>query len=69
MALGPRQDPGGEGEAMPIYEFLCRKCGAEFSLTMTMKEREAATIKCEKCSTPDVEPLLGPFFAKTSKKS
>ncbi len=54
---------------MPIYEFLCRKCGAEFSLTMTMKERETATIKCDKCSAPDVEPLLGPFFAKTSKKS
>lgn len=54
---------------MPLYEFLCRKCGAEFSLTMTMKEREAASIKCEKCSAPDVGPLFSSFFAKTSKKS
>ena len=54
---------------MPIYEFLCQKCGAEFSLTMTMKERETATITCEKCSAPDVEPLFGSFFARTSKKS
>lgn len=54
---------------MPLYEFLCRKCGAEFSLTMTMKEREATTVKCEKCSAPEVEPQLGSFFAKTSKKS
>jgi len=54
---------------MPVYEFLCRKCGAEFSLTMTMKERETASIKCDKCSGTDVEPLLGSFFAKTSKKS
>jgi putative FmdB family regulatory protein len=54
---------------MPTYEFLCRKCGAEFSLTMTIKEREAATITCEKCRSTELEPLLGPFFAKTSKKS
>lgn len=54
---------------MPLYEFLCRKCGAEFSLTMTMKERETATLKCEKCSAREVEPLLASFFAKTSKKS
>ena len=54
---------------MPVYGFLCRTCGAEFTLTMTMKERETASIKCEKCNAPDVEPLLGSFFAKTSKKS
>ncbi len=54
---------------MPLYEFLCQKCGAEFCLTMTMKERETATIKCDKCSATDVESLLGSFFAKTSKKS
>lgn len=54
---------------MPIYEFLCRKCGAEFSLTMTMEERETASIKCEKCSAKDPDPLFNSFFAKTSKKS
>ena len=54
---------------MPLYEFLCRKCEAEFSLTMTMKERETATIKCERCSAKDLEPILSSFFAKTSKKS
>lgn len=61
--------PRGEGWVMPLYEFLCRKCGAEFSLTMAMKERETATITCEKCGAPDVESLFGSFFAKTSKKS
>lgn len=54
---------------MPIYEFLCRKCGTEFSLTMTMKERETASIKCEKCSATTLDPLFSAFFAKTSKKS
>ena len=54
---------------MPSYEFQCKKCNKSFSVTLTIKEREAGRIACPTCGSKDAEPLLGPFFAKTSKKS
>ncbi|KRT68841.1 MAG: hypothetical protein XU15_C0016G0060 [candidate division NC10 bacterium CSP1-5] len=54
---------------MPSYEFQCKKCNKPFSVTLTIKEREAGRIACPTCGSKDAEPLLGSFFAKTSKKS
>lgn len=54
---------------MPSYEFHCKKCSKPFSVTLTIKEREAGRIACPTCGSKDAEPLLGSFFAKTSKKS
>jgi putative FmdB family regulatory protein len=54
---------------MPFYEFLCTKCKKTFGLAMSIKEREKGKIACPKCKSKRVEPLLSPFFAKTSKKS
>ncbi len=54
---------------MPFYEFHCKKCDKSFGLTLTIKEREEGKIVCPTCKSKKVEPLLGPFFAKTSKKS
>lgn len=54
---------------MPFYEFHCRKCDKPFSVTLTIKEREAGKIACPTCGSKDAEPLLSSFFAKTSKKS
>lgn len=54
---------------MPRYEFLCGECKKSFELTMTMSEREKATVKCPKCKSTKVTPQLGGFMAKTSKKS
>ena len=54
---------------MPFYEFHCKKCNKPFSVTLTIKEREAGRIACPTCGSKDAEPLLGSFFAKTSKKS
>ena len=58
-----------EGARMPSYEFQCKKCNKPFSVTLTIKEREAGRIACPTCGSKDAEPLLGSFFAKTSKKS
>jgi putative FmdB family regulatory protein len=49
---------------MPRYEFLCERCKKLFELTMTISERERATLKC-----PKVVPQLGGFMAQTAKKS
>ena len=33
---------------MAVYEFTCKKCGAEFEVTCHMDEREAKAV-CPKC--------------------
>ncbi|MFQ5801273.1 MAG: FmdB family zinc ribbon protein [Candidatus Methylomirabilales bacterium] len=54
---------------MPSYEFHCKKCNKAFGLTLSIKEREEGKIACPTCGSKELEPLLGTFFAKTSKKS
>lgn len=54
---------------MPVYEFQCQECGKEFSLTLTLKEREAGGLRCPGCNSTHLEPLMAGFFAKTARKS
>ena len=55
---------------MPTYDFRCGKCKKDFTVTMTLKEREKKKVKCPSCkSAQKVEPIFTSFFAKTSKKS
>jgi putative FmdB family regulatory protein len=53
---------------MPLYEFHCPHCQKEVSLTLTLKERESGGAKCPDCRTR-LEPVLAPFYSKTSRKS
>jgi len=54
---------------MPLYEFFCDKCRKEVSLTLTISEREKGDATCPQCGSRELRPLVGPFFAKTSRKS
>ncbi|MCU0304834.1 MAG: hypothetical protein MUC56_12345 [Thermoanaerobaculales bacterium] len=54
---------------MPTYVFRCVKCGEEFERIMTVAEREKARPACPACRGRKVKPVLGGFFAKTSRKS
>jgi len=54
---------------MPSYEFFCEKCAKEVSMTLTIGERERGEYKCPVCGAKDLQPLLGTFFSKTSRKS
>lgn len=54
---------------MPTYEFLCPKCQKEFTVTMTIREREEKKPACPTCGSTELETLIGSFFAKTSRKS
>jgi len=54
---------------MPTYEFSCKKCGQEFTLIMSLRERETTKVACSACGSDDVSQILGTFTAKTSRKS
>jgi putative FmdB family regulatory protein len=54
---------------MPRYEFMCEKCQRPFELTITIGERQKATVKCPKCRGTKVVPQLASFMTQTSKKS
>ena len=38
---------------MPSYDYECKKCKAQFEVTMTMKERDTAKVKCPKCGSTE----------------
>jgi putative FmdB family regulatory protein len=54
---------------MPIYEYVCKKCGKRFDLAMTISEHATKQVQCPHCKSTEVEPQLQVFFTKTSKKS
>ena len=54
---------------MPLYEYLCKKCGQSFAFTMTVSEHEKKRGQCPHCNGTEIVPQFQSFFAKTSKKS
>jgi putative FmdB family regulatory protein len=54
---------------MPIYEYRCTKCDAQFTRQEGIEEHDRTRPACPKCRSRAVEQLLSPFFAKTVRKS
>lgn len=54
---------------MPTYVYRCEKCQERFERSEYVAEHEAARPECPKCGASEVESLIAPVFAKTSKKS
>lgn len=54
---------------MPVYVFLCKDCGKEFTLVLRMKELEQGGFRCPQCNSTNVEQKAAAFAAVTSKKS
>jgi putative FmdB family regulatory protein len=54
---------------VPIYEYSCRKCGADFTLALTLKQYETKDAKCPKCKATNVERVFSAPQVITSKKS
>jgi putative FmdB family regulatory protein len=54
---------------MPTYEYECKKCGHEFSLTMAMDEHQKKKVRCPKCKSQNVKQVFGSVFVTTSRKS
>jgi putative FmdB family regulatory protein len=45
-----------ERRPMPIYEYLCRRCGNRFSLLRPMREADAPT-PCPECGAAETKRL------------
>jgi putative FmdB family regulatory protein len=58
-----------EQKPMPLYEYLCSKCGKKFSEVLTIKEHETKKVRCPKCQSSELQKIIEPFFAKTARKS
>ncbi|MBE0425532.1 MAG: zinc ribbon domain-containing protein [Nitrospirae bacterium] len=55
---------------MPVYEYICKDCGSEFLVFLSIKEFESnPKIRCSKCQSDNVNKKLTLFYSKTSKKS
>jgi putative FmdB family regulatory protein len=46
---------------MPIYEFKCRKCGADFEELTTLTEVESGEVRCSECGSEQVERQVSTF--------
>jgi putative FmdB family regulatory protein len=54
---------------MPVYEFLCKKCGKSFEVIASISQYDATKVRCPGCKSRKVERRWSSVFAKTSKKS
>lgn len=54
---------------MPTYDYLCGKCGEEFSRIMSFREHEETKVTCPKCKSKKVKQQMSAFIARTSRKS
>jgi putative FmdB family regulatory protein len=54
---------------MPVYEFACLDCGKEFTLVLSLHERELAHATCPQCQSKAVEQQPSTCEVVTSRKS
>jgi len=66
ISTGRRQHGG---PSMPHYEFYCERCKKEVALTLSIGQRERGDYKCPGCGGTKLQPLMGTFFSKTSRKA
>ena len=50
---------------MPIFEYICDKCGNNFELLIFGKD----TAKCDKCGSPEITKKFSVFSSVNSTKS
>jgi putative FmdB family regulatory protein len=41
---------------MPIYEFICNKCGEEFETILS--STDITDVNCQACKSPDIKKVL-----------
>ena len=58
-----------EEVVMPTYEYYCQNCDRTFDRHLSLEERDSEHVECPHCKKMNVEQILSPFVAVTSKKS
>lgn len=53
---------------MPIYEYVCRRCGVHFSRIQKMGSNPAET-KCEACGSVDVQRVVSACAVNAASSS
>lgn len=54
---------------MPVYEFVCQKCGHDFSLVVSISAYTTTKFTCPECQSDQVKRQLSAFHSITRKKS
>jgi putative FmdB family regulatory protein len=54
---------------MPLYEYVCKKCGRKFSEVLSIRDHDTKKIECPACKGTELEKVIEPFFAKTTSKT
>lgn len=44
---------------MPIYEFVCKKCGEHFEALVSIGKEKS--VSCHECGSKDIQKLLSSF--------
>jgi putative FmdB family regulatory protein len=52
---------------MPIYEYICKDCGAKFETLRSIKEADFS-IACRSCQSTQTERAMSVFFAQSGSK-
>jgi putative FmdB family regulatory protein len=54
---------------MPVYEYICGKCGKKFVEVLRISELNKKKLRCPKCGSTELRKCIEPFFAVTAKKT
>jgi putative FmdB family regulatory protein len=54
---------------MPVYDYHCRACGADFTRKERIGEHGHDPVTCPKCRASDVERVITASYARTPRKS
>jgi putative FmdB family regulatory protein len=53
---------------MPIYDYRCKECGAEFEKIVRLSEADRTPL-CPECSSPDTRKQITTFASPSSSSS
>ena len=54
---------------MPTYEYVCDKCGKEFTVVEGMQAHRGTPPACPTCKSKSTRQVMSAFYANTIKKS
>ena len=54
---------------MPVYEYVCEKCGKPFSLFLSYADYDAAVVNCPDCGSGEIRRKIRPIRVATDEKA